>query len=62
MRQHWPFACPDGERIANAHDNFADLTPVSQAPAILVRSRWLAVLPNQPVPLIWETRRSRNNG
>ncbi len=58
----WPFTSPDGEQIANANDDFADLTPVSQAPAEQVRSRWLAVLPNQPIPLMWETRRSIDNG
>ncbi|CAN5808542.1 hypothetical protein BH24ACT15_BH24ACT15_37570 [soil metagenome] len=58
----WLFASPDGEQIANANDDFVDLTPVSQAPAVQVRSRWLAVLPNQPIPLMWETRRSIDNG
>lgn len=62
MTWWWWFANPDGEQIANANDDFVDLTPVSQAPAVQVRSRWSAVQPNQTIPLIWETRRSRDNG
>lgn len=45
------------EQIANARDDFADLTPVSEAPAEQTRANWSAVLPNQDVPLIWEGSR-----
>jgi hypothetical protein len=46
------------EQVANACDDFADLTPASQAPAETVLGNWSALLPGQDVPLIWE----RTNG
>jgi hypothetical protein len=42
------------EQVANARDSFVDLTPVSEAPAVVVRSAWSAILPGQDVPLTWE--------
>lgn len=42
------------EQVANACDSFVDLTPVSEAPAVLTRSDWSALLPGQTIPLIWE--------
>lgn len=44
------------EQVANARDSFVDLTPVSEAPAQLVRADWAAVLPGQTIPLIGEKR------
>jgi len=46
----------DGEKLANANDDFTDLSPVSLIPAAQVFSAWAAVLPNQTIPLIWERR------
>lgn len=43
--------------IFNARDDFADLTPVSEAAADTTRSNWSALEPGQDVPLIWEGRR-----
>lgn len=46
------------EQIANARDDFVDLTPVSEAPAERVRSNMAALLPDSDdVPLIWENSR-----
>lgn len=42
------------EQVANACDSFVNLDPVSEAPAVLVRSNWSALLPGQDIPLIWE--------
>ncbi len=44
----------DGERIFNARDDLFPLTPVSEAPATRTRTNWLALLPGQTIPLIWE--------
>lgn len=42
-------------QIANAHRDFADLTPASEAPAQQTRTNWAATLPDtDDVPLIWE--------
>lgn len=35
----------DGEQVANAHEAFVDLTPVSQAAADQTRTDWAATLP-----------------
>jgi hypothetical protein len=35
----------DGEQIANAFEDFADLTPESQEPAETTRANWAALLP-----------------
>lgn len=49
-----------GEQVANARDSFIDLTPASEAAATATRDNWSALLPGQPIPLIWEeTRRGR---
>lgn len=40
-----PRPSPDGEQIANAFEDFADLTPVSQDPAETTRANWDALLP-----------------
>jgi hypothetical protein len=42
------------EQVANACDDFVDLTPASDAPAVATRSNWSALLPGQEVPLIGE--------
>lgn len=42
------------EQVANACDDYVDLTPASQAPAAEVQDAWSALLPGQEVPLIWE--------
>lgn len=44
------------DQVANAIDAKVDLTPVSDAPAQAVRDAWAALLPGQPVPLLWERR------
>jgi hypothetical protein len=42
-------------QVFNARDGFADLTPVSEAPAEQTRANWAATLPDtDDVPLIWE--------
>jgi hypothetical protein len=42
-------------QVLNARDGFADLTPVSEAPAEQTRANWAATLPDtDDVPLIWE--------
>lgn len=46
----------DEEQVANAHDDFLDLTPATQAPAAATQAAWAAVLPGQETPLIWEER------
>lgn len=43
-----PLPDPDGEQIANAYEDFADLTPASQAPAEQTRANWAATLPQTP--------------
>jgi hypothetical protein len=48
---------PKPEQVANACDDFVDLTPVSEAPAEQTRTNWSALLPGQTVPLIGEDRR-----
>lgn len=56
MRVRWrgpkPAKCE--EQIANAPDDFAALTPVSEAPAEQTRQNWAATVPDQDAPLIWE--------
>jgi hypothetical protein len=42
------------EQVANACEDFVDLTPVSDAPAEQTRANWSALLPGQTVPLIGE--------
>lgn len=42
------------EQVANACDDFVDLTPVSEAPAEQTRSNWSALLSGQTIPLIGE--------
>lgn len=42
------------EQVANACDDFVDLTPVSEAPAEQVRENWSALIPGQAVPMIGE--------
>ena len=44
------------EQVANAPDDFPNLSPVSAAPAAATAAKWAALLPNQIVPLIWERR------
>jgi hypothetical protein len=44
-------------QIANAHQDFAPLAPVSDTPAETTRNNWSALLPGQDVPLIWERNR-----
>lgn len=38
----------DGEQIANAFEDFTDLTPVTQEPAEQTRANWAALLPQTP--------------
>lgn len=45
------------EQVANACDDFVDLSPASAEPATQTRSNWSALLPGQDVPLIGEDRR-----
>lgn len=40
--------------IANANDDFVDLSPVSDAPAAAVKAAWSVLLPGQTIPLIGE--------
>lgn len=47
-----PYKKPD--QVANACDDFVDLTPVSEAPAEQTRSNWSALLSGQSIPLIGE--------
>jgi hypothetical protein len=42
------------EQVANACDDFVDLTPASQAPAEAVKENWSALIPGQAVPMIGE--------
>lgn len=51
----------NAEQVANAWDDFPDLTPASQAPAVATRAKWAALLPGtDDAPLIWErTTRGR---
>ena len=44
------------EQVANACDDFVDLTPVSEAPAAAVADAWSALRTGQEVPLIGEDR------
>jgi hypothetical protein len=44
------------EQVANACDDFVDLTPVSDTAADLVKSHWSALISGQAVPLIGEDR------
>lgn len=41
-------------QVANACDDFVDLTPVSDAAADAVKDRWSALLSGQTIPLIGE--------
>lgn len=36
----------DGEQVVNAHEDFVDLTPVSQAPYEQLKTNWAALLPS----------------
>lgn len=45
------------EQVANACDDFVDLTPVSDIPALLVRADWLPLQRGQEIPLIGEDSR-----
>ena len=45
---------PKPEQVANACDDFVDLTPASETPAEQVRTNWSALLTGQSVPLIGE--------
>lgn len=45
------------EQVANACDDFVDLAPASEAPAVATRENWSALLPGQDIPLIGEDRR-----
>ena len=49
------------EQVANACDDFVDLSPVSEAPAEATRSNWSALLSGQEVPLIGEFRNGRQD-
>jgi hypothetical protein len=42
------------EQVANACDDFVDLTPATQEPAIETRENWSALIPGQAVPMIGE--------
>lgn len=42
------------EQVANACDDFVDLTSVSQAPAEAVTENWSALMLGQAVPMIGE--------
>lgn len=42
------------DQVANACDDFVDLTPVSEAPANAVKDAWAPLLSGQAVPLIGE--------
>lgn len=42
------------DQVANAHDDFVDLTPVSEAPAEAVEAAWAPLLSGQAIPLIGE--------
>ncbi len=54
-RWQWRETCE--EQIANADDDFADLTPASEAPADAVKAAWLPLQAGQTIPLIGEDRR-----
>lgn len=45
--RYWkgPAPHPDGEQVANAFEDFMDLTPASQTPAETTRANWDALLP-----------------
>ena len=49
-RQVWP----KPEQVANACDDFVDLTPVSEAAAEQTRTNWAALRAGQNIPLIGE--------
>jgi hypothetical protein len=42
------------EQVANACDDFVDLTPASEAPAQQVEDNWSALKAGQDIPLIGE--------
>lgn len=42
------------EQIANACDDFADLSPVSLTPAATTLAKWLPLQAGQEIPLIGE--------
>ena len=44
------------EQVANACDDFVDLTPASEAPAEATRANWSPLLRGQDIPLIGEIR------
>lgn len=52
----------DEEQVANARDDFPNLAPVSEAPAVQTRANWSAVLSGQEVPLIGEVRYGNEEG
>lgn len=41
------------EQVANANDDFVNLTPISDEAAEATRAKWAALLPSD-VPLIWD--------
>lgn len=45
------------EQVANACDDFPDLTPASDVPAATTKSNWSALLSGQTIPLIGEDSR-----
>lgn len=57
IRWSGPQPTPGEEQVANAHPDFVDLTPVSDAAAVATRSKWDALLPGGTVPLITERDR-----
>jgi hypothetical protein len=42
------------DQVANRPDKFADLTPVSEAPAEAVRAAWKPVERGQTIPMVGE--------
>ncbi len=58
-RWRGPQPAQDEEQIANAPDTLFALVPVSGAAAAQTRMNWVATLPGQPVPLIWEYSNGR---
>lgn len=42
------------EQVANACDDYVDLTPPSEAPAEATKAGWAALLTGQDIPLIGE--------
>jgi hypothetical protein len=44
------------QQVANACDDFVNLTPVSDAAAATTKANWSVLLPGQTIPLIGEHR------